>query len=267
MCVGNACTYDAAPGCCKAAKDCDDGDVCTQDTCSNAKCSHTPIGTCCKADADCEDGNICTLDSCNNGSCIQSPAVGCCTDVSMCNDFDSCTEDLCQNSQCIHNPLSGEGCDPSCVKDTYEPNDTHPGKSLGEIDDGDDLFDAPGATAHAPSDIDWYRYHVDDKAFADVQPKVVLTGSSGNAFQVCIYHTCDNGSDSDVDCKSGTADTLNAKTHGCCTTVVGSGEGTVRLGPSCSFQGTGNESGSVDIRVKPYNGTTCGAYTFKWGDS
>src|SRR5437762_11648544 len=45
---------------------CDDGDVCTVDSCDHATgaCSFNPIGGCCNTDAHCDDSNACTTDHC-----------------------------------------------------------------------------------------------------------------------------------------------------------------------------------------------------------
>jgi hypothetical protein len=58
----DASTVAGYPGCISAA-DCDDGDVCTEDTC-------TTDGSCRHVGASCDDGDPCTLDSC-------IPAQGC----------------------------------------------------------------------------------------------------------------------------------------------------------------------------------------------
>lgn len=51
---------------------CDDGNPCTEDTCTVAGCVHTPVpnGTSCG-----DDGNACTTDQCVNGACAHAPTV------------------------------------------------------------------------------------------------------------------------------------------------------------------------------------------------
>lgn len=93
---------------------CDDGNVCTNDTCVEGKCVHENNA------ATCDDGNACTWDEhCSDGKCASKP-VTCdtkpCTDVSCdaktgcvwtntkaaCDDGDACTEgDVCQNGGCF----------------------------------------------------------------------------------------------------------------------------------------------------------------------
>lgn len=71
---------------CKAgtAPDCDDDNVCTNDTCD-------PVTGCKHANntADCSDGSLCTLvDKCSGGVCVGSGAPNC-------NDNEPCTTDSC----------------------------------------------------------------------------------------------------------------------------------------------------------------------------
>lgn len=269
-CQGNICSHSPAPGCCSSSAECDDGDQCTADLCSNGNCSNTPIGSCCQKNADCDDGKPCTEDKCQGGNCINSPKIGCCSDPIDCNDNDKCTQDVCVDGACKYNALPAPGCG-DCEADVFEPNETFPGKSMGDIEDCDGLTDAPPATIVGANDVDWYRYSIADKVGCDVQPQVEVTGIvPGTQLKACLYYTCKNGDDADIDCKvSGTTkDTsLGDMTHGCCGTVIGATTLKLRIGPSCSFLGLGNESGDADLKVESAGGTACVGYTFKWGDS
>ena len=131
-------------------KVCDDGNGCTQDTCSleNGECSFTPVeiacddgsdctqgdlctnGNCLGNPVDCTDDNPCTLDICDGGA-PTAPLPGTATmgipaqrvrpvwrgiargstSVS-CDDGDACTEDSCDPVEgCLHLPTTGGGCD------------------------------------------------------------------------------------------------------------------------------------------------------------
>src|SRR5262249_54793655 len=85
---GNACTTaDAcAGGRCVGGPppNCNDGNVCTDDSCNPATgCVSTPNT------APCEDGNPCTTrDTCARGRCAGGPAPNC-------NDGNPCTDDSC----------------------------------------------------------------------------------------------------------------------------------------------------------------------------
>lgn len=51
---------------CSEATECDDGNACTQDSCSpGAQCTNLPIEGCCTTDADCADSDQCTMDVCD----------------------------------------------------------------------------------------------------------------------------------------------------------------------------------------------------------
>jgi hypothetical protein len=77
--------------CVHTPKDCDDGNVCTEDGCDpqTGDCIHKPI------DATCDDGNECTRDACVTGQCVG-------TEIS-CDDGNACTLDACDPTQgCVH---------------------------------------------------------------------------------------------------------------------------------------------------------------------
>ena len=147
---GSACT--AADGCaggvCKGAPiDCDDGNVCTEDSCAQGTgCSYTPNTI------PCNDGAFCTVnDTCTGGGCGGAPrdcsgdttqcTVGTCNDVddacvpvavtngtqcddgAVCTGSDACGSGICkgvlladcctQSSDCDDdNPCTQDSCDP-----------------------------------------------------------------------------------------------------------------------------------------------------------
>ena len=96
---GNACTVGDA---CKltqclggAQKSCDDGVVCTTDTCD----IKTGVCTYSNNTAACEDGSPCTQnDACSGGSCVSGSAKSC-------DDGNACTTDSCDSATggCIFN--------------------------------------------------------------------------------------------------------------------------------------------------------------------
>lgn len=109
----NPCTADscnAQQGCAfdaKVAVGCDDGSVCTTADQCNA-------GTCVGTAKNCDDTNPCTWDSCDK-------ATGCIAmskDASPCDDNDACTEgDACLNSACKGAPVNCDDKNP-CTKDS-----------------------------------------------------------------------------------------------------------------------------------------------------
>jgi len=75
----------------KKPKNCDDGNMCTDDSCDDViGCENNPNK------ADCEDGNPCTTDKCSGGKCQK-------TGFTDCNDNNPCTTDSCSTiSGCVH---------------------------------------------------------------------------------------------------------------------------------------------------------------------
>lgn len=121
---GNPCTNDScspAGGCANIAVvngiSCSDGNICNgQETCQGGGCS--PGST-----LDCSDGNVCTVDGCNPQSgCTQQPIPACCTTAADCADASACTiNERCVNQACVSDPLAcndgnactSDGCNPA----------------------------------------------------------------------------------------------------------------------------------------------------------
>ncbi|MFQ5478665.1 MAG: hypothetical protein ACE5E4_08615, partial [Candidatus Binatia bacterium] len=92
---GNVCTDDScnpASGCVNTANTaaCDDANACTTgDTCSSGLC----VGG---APPDCNDSNVCTDDSCNPASgCTNVANTAACDDANACTTGDTCSSGLC----------------------------------------------------------------------------------------------------------------------------------------------------------------------------
>ncbi|KAN0003579.1 hypothetical protein ACTFIZ_009726 [Dictyostelium cf. discoideum] len=94
--MGIFCSYVDECGFCE-------GDGICREQCFNDETSctqkRTICGTCVEADRDCDDGDACTLDFCTEGTgCEHSYIIGCRCDESNCN-----TTDLCFPKQCDEN--------------------------------------------------------------------------------------------------------------------------------------------------------------------
>lgn len=103
---GNLCTSDscAADGqCVHSTVSCDDGNVCTGDVCDpTAGCLRLPIDG-----LACSDGNDCTsADRCTGTECRGTAIAGCCAGDSDCTDGDLCTDDACFLGSCKNPPHS-----------------------------------------------------------------------------------------------------------------------------------------------------------------
>ena len=130
---GNVCTTDTCDevsGCAHASNVelCSDGDPCTEgDTCDGGICAPGAF------DKDCDDGTDCTIDSCNPGTdCVHVP------DDTACDDGEECTADACEEGAgCIHAPLDdGESCGDEgfggiCSDGTCQCTPTCVGKDCG----------------------------------------------------------------------------------------------------------------------------------------
>ncbi len=121
---GNVCTTDSCnktTGCVylNNALPCDDGDVCTlNDQCGNGSCQGgTPY--------DCNDDNVCTQDVCvpdetGGPGCTYIPKTGVCNDANACTKNDSCVAGACQGTPITCNdndPCTANECLPAsgCV--------------------------------------------------------------------------------------------------------------------------------------------------------
>jgi len=96
---GNPCTDDECKppfGCFHVANGvaCDDGDACsTGDTCAGGKCKAGAL-------VECDDGNVCTANSCDKTvGCVFTPAAGGCDDGNKCTENDHCEGGGCKSTQ------------------------------------------------------------------------------------------------------------------------------------------------------------------------
>ena len=127
-CVGNVCNYGPVPNCCDSEFECPYDWYCESNTC--VECFDD-------GDANCDDGDLCTIDSCDAAqNCVNDPQWGCCHTDANCDDSNACTIDACDvpNNQCLYvnvpDPLCcniDADCEPSdpCVSYIcYENTDT-----------------------------------------------------------------------------------------------------------------------------------------------
>ncbi len=100
--------------------ECDDGALCTTDTCLAGVCSNIPD---CTSNEECDDGDICTTEMCIDGCCTSEPTG---------NDFDGdglvdiCDPDI-DNDGVVNDP---DACDFTSVGSDVDAT----GRPLGDID-------------------------------------------------------------------------------------------------------------------------------------
>ena len=140
-CPGQVCD-EGANICidCSIDSDCDDNNVCTDETCVVGTCFYTDNTDSCDDDnactmddvcaasvcagidippEDCDDGNLCTDDSCD-------PAIGCVntSNTLPCDDGNACTTgDVCTGGTCVGEDTSAIDCDDAnvCTDDSCDP--------------------------------------------------------------------------------------------------------------------------------------------------
>ena len=134
---GNICTTDScdqATGCHHDfnTDPCDDGNACTTgDVCADGLCQAG-------APADCDDGNPCTDDSCEPwAGCVHANNSAACDDGNACTGWDACEDGVCVGHDPVVCPVAdqchvGGACDPATGSCSYaaKPDGT-------TCDDGD----------------------------------------------------------------------------------------------------------------------------------
>ena len=239
----DACTVNekCGDGVCVAgvAVNCNDGNLCTDDTCDAAfGCVHTPnsaecddgnlctVGDACAQEAcaggelalDCSDGDLCTEDSCDS-------QAGCVHESKVCDDGDLCTLDTCLPSTgfCIHTVVA-VSCGP-CTASVCDPETGLASCQEVECDDGDactlDLcLPADGKCKHAavvcddsnPCTDDWCDPELGCRFEANAVP--CSDDDACTSGDVCSGSACLSGTQ--INCNDG-----NGCTDDSCEPAVG----------------------------------------------
>jgi hypothetical protein len=112
--VNDTCTGGSCSG---EPRNCSDGNLCTDDSCSESldSCVHTANT------APCDDGDNCTQgDTCSNKVCISGEYICDCTEDSDCVNNNPCKTVSCIGNECVYNNTEGE-CDDNdpCTSGDY----------------------------------------------------------------------------------------------------------------------------------------------------
>ncbi len=210
--VGDACRKYRCTGQereCSRDSDCDDGDLCTGETCDDGVCkslAEPDGGACisgvgapgrceggacredqCSVDADCDDQNACSADRCDAGLCAHVAADGACDDGNAATDGDTCSYGQCVGVVTVCDPKAticpGSG---GCATMTCATS---------------------GGTGYCTA-----KASVDGAACDD--------GNAATAGDVCSAGTC-RGKSSDCTCAEGTLTALPGCTWGDATECSG----------------------------------------------
>jgi hypothetical protein len=196
---------------CVTNQDCDDGNLCTTDSCAGGTCSYQNNAL------PCSDGNACTVgDTCGNGMCGSGSPMNCtdgnpCTDdicdsdlgclhaanSAACSDGNSCTSnDVCNGEVCVGGNKAS-GCT-ACQAVADIPADG--GVFVGATSGTSSLAGTCASTGSAPERV--YRWIPANSGPAQIQ--TCGTGTSYDTVVSLRQGTC-----------TGTEGTCNDDTVGC----------------------------------------------------
>ena len=135
VCTDDTCTAGAC-GYANNVASCDDGQFCNgTDTCAAGSCGSsgdpclpgefcneaTDVCDECVVDLDCDDANVCTDDTCTAGACGYTNNTVSCDDGQFCNGTDTCAAGSCASSgdPCLPGEFCNEATDvcDACVVD------------------------------------------------------------------------------------------------------------------------------------------------------
>ncbi len=219
-----------------AGKNCDDGKVCTADTCSAGNCNHAPIsGNCDDGNActlqdscsgglcqpglakPCDDGNLCTADSCSGGNCVFTAHSQPCDDGDPCSAADTCGQGKCQPG--TQKPCS-DGI--ACTEDSCSGGACKHAPKAGTCDDGDpctaDTCDASGCK-HVKDDCNDDNPCTTDSCVAATCTHAPKSGACDDGSACTIADSCSAGQcvGAAKQCEDENPCTLDACVAGACT--------------------------------------------------
>jgi hypothetical protein len=117
VCTNNVCSNPPNTLPCEDGLFCTAGDTCSNgvcvggaDPCAPSLLCDENLGSCvvCLTNADCDDGNVCTTDTCVFGSCFNANNTVACDDGTFCTAVDTCSNGVCVGSG---DPCPGQLCD------------------------------------------------------------------------------------------------------------------------------------------------------------
>lgn len=174
---GNCCADFAVMCTCKVNKDCDDGNVCTTDSCQGGTCKQIPFQNCCASNAECKGSTACKTATCLDGSCTLLPK--------NCEDGLACTVDVCdeQDGKCAHKLPPTK-----CLIDGFcaQAGDKKPGSSGCELCQPD--IDPENWTAKAGTCVIAGKCYESGTENPEVSCQVCDASASGDSWSVKSGH-------------------------------------------------------------------------------
>ncbi|MGB0714419.1 MAG: hypothetical protein ACPGXK_00980 [Phycisphaerae bacterium] len=119
-CESGTCVFTNNTEVCDDADNCTENDVCAGGSCAGTDIVCNPGATCdpadgickeCVVDEDCTDGNVCTDDACVDNACVFTDNSDACDDGDNCTENDVCAGGTCAGSNVVCD--SGQTCDPT----------------------------------------------------------------------------------------------------------------------------------------------------------
>ncbi len=214
---GNLCTddtCDSSTGCVFTPIDCDDSDPCTDDFCD-------PLIGCINDPLDCDDNDPCTTDFCDNGICENEEIIGCndpCLLVD-CDDNDPCTVDSCDNGICLNEAIDCDDNDP-CTDDSCDNGICQ--NELLDCDDNDpctDDFCDTGICINEALDCDDNDPCTDDSCDNGICQNEPLDCDDNDPCtdDVCVNGFCENNP---LDCDDNDPCTVDVCDNGICVNTL-----------------------------------------------
>ncbi len=246
---------------------CEDGNPCTiDDTCGGGSC-HTG------GPKDCDDGSMCSADSCDEttGDCLHEPIPGPCDDSSVCTNGD-----MCQGIVCIPGPVTS--CDDAnlCTDDSCDPQSgcQHDNNAV-ECDDGDactvgdaceNASCAAGKTTECDDGNPCTANKCDPALVVGLSDGCTLTWLGGvcsdddpcTLLDECVDGVCVSGGLPDCDDQNPCTDDACDKGSGKCTSVPRAAGSPCDDGNACTTGDACSEEGVCLAKLKDCNdGKNC----------
>jgi hypothetical protein len=286
------CSITIEVSSCQSNADCEDGEICTVNTCAPGSPGADP-GGCLSAPLSCDDSNGCTDDTCVNGQgCLNANNTAPCSDGDFCTVNDACSGGACDGSQRDCSSESDQ-CNLGICNEATDACEPQPSNEGGGCNDGlfctvNDLCTGGtcnGTARDCSASGGACAVGQCDESSDTCESSPINEGGSCNDGQFCTVNetctagVCGGGTARDCsDVLACTSDGCDENTNICSHTFIGNccGNGVVESPEQCddsnTISGDGCEADcTLSVECKNYepSGTpselfvgACGAPTF-----